>query len=244
MARRRRGVLHIGSLPKVGNAKVGNANVGHAKVGNVGRVRRTSCAVGMAALLWACLAACSGGSSKSARPPLARVAPAQWTTYHHDAARTGVDTTSPAVSNVHRQWTSDPLDGLIYGEPLVSQDTVIAATENDTVYALDAATGKTRWSQHVGAPIAGDPLLCRNITPSGITGTSVIGSAGGMVWVAAFVQPGRHQLFGLDLATGAIRSQRSVDPPGADPMVEQQRGALTLSGGRVYVPFGGLYGDC
>jgi outer membrane protein assembly factor BamB len=27
-------------------------------------------------------------------------------------------------------------------------------------------------------------------------------------------------------------------------MVEQQRGALTLSAGRVYVPFGGLFGDC
>ena len=31
---------------------------------------------------------------------------------------------------------------------------------------------------------------------------------------------------------------------GSSPAVEQQRGALALNAGRVYVPFGGLYGDC
>jgi outer membrane protein assembly factor BamB len=180
---------------------------------------------------------------------LAPANPAQWTTYHHDAARTGVDPSSPAAANVHRQWTSDTLDGLIYGEPLAFSDTVIAATENDTVYALDSTTGKTRWAQHLGAPISGDALQCGNINPSGITSTPVIDApvqtgSGGLVWVVAFVQPGRHELVGIDLGTGGIRSRRSVDPPGADPMVQQQRSALTLSAGRVYIPFGGLYGDC
>ena len=31
---------------------------------------------------------------------------------------------------------------------------------------------------------------------------------------------------------------------GSDPRAQQQRGALTLLASRVYVPFGGLYGDC
>jgi hypothetical protein len=35
-----------------------------------------------------------------------------------------------------------------------------------------------------------------------------------------------------------------VDPPRDSPTVEQQRGALALSGGRVLVAYGGLTGDC
>jgi hypothetical protein len=35
-----------------------------------------------------------------------------------------------------------------------------------------------------------------------------------------------------------------VDIAGMDPTVHQQRGALALANGRVYVPFGGLAGDC
>jgi hypothetical protein len=58
------------------------------------------------------------------------------------------------------------------------------------------------------------------------------------------VQPGQHVLAALDLSTGAVRSRTVVDPRGADARVEQQRGALALSAGRVYVPFGGLFGDC
>jgi outer membrane protein assembly factor BamB len=52
-----------------------------------------------------------------------------------------------------------------------------------------------------------------------------------------------HELFALDLATGAVRWHRTVDPPGLSALVEQQRGAVALAGGKVYVAFGGLYGD-
>ena len=62
--------------------------------------------------------------------------------------------------------------------------------------------------------------------------------------MVAFLQPGRHQLFALDAATGSVRWQRAIDPPALSPLVHQQRGALTLANGRVYVPYGGLYGDC
>ena len=52
---------------------------------------------------------------------------------------TSVDVASPA-------WTSPTLDGQLYGEPLVSGGEVFAATENDTVYALSAATGAVVWA--------------------------------------------------------------------------------------------------
>jgi outer membrane protein assembly factor BamB len=92
--------------------------------------------------------------------------------------------------------------------------------------------------------VAGSDLPCGNIDPSGITGTPVIDTAAGTVWVVAFVRPVQHVLVALDLNSGAVRSRTTVDPKGADPRVEQQRGALTLSAGHVYVPFGGLFGDC
>ena len=53
-------------------------------------------------------------------------------------------------------------------------------------------------------------------------------------------------LLSLKLATPSIeiRFQRAVDAPGNDPRVHQQRSALALANGRVYVAFGGLAGDC
>jgi outer membrane protein assembly factor BamB len=54
----------------------------------------------------------------------------------------------------------------------------------------------------------------------------------------------RHVLFGVDLLTGQIRSHRPVDAPNADPATHLQRGALLVSDGVVYVPYGGNFGDC
>src|SRR5437588_370891 len=53
-----------------------------------------------------------------------------------------------------------------------------------------------------------------------------------------------HVLFALDLGSGRVRWRRTVDATGADPRVHQLRSALSLSRGRVYVAYGGLFGDC
>ena len=101
------------------------------------------------------------------------------------------------------------------------------------------------WQQNLGQPVAGSDLPCGNIDPSGITGTPVVDAAGGMLYVVANLRSGpHHELFALGLADGTVRWHRAIDPPGLQAAVEQQRGALALLGGRVYVPFGGLYGDC
>jgi outer membrane protein assembly factor BamB len=71
----------------------------------------------------------------------------------------------------------------------------------------------------------------------------VVDSAAGTVYAVTF-QRFEHRLVALDLSTGGVRWQRRIDPPGADPRTHQQRAALALSRGRVYVPYGGLYGDC
>jgi outer membrane protein assembly factor BamB len=155
-----------------------------------------------------------------------------------------VDPTAAPAGPVAKAWTSATLDGTVYAGPLVVGDRVIVATEGDTVYALGASSGAIVWSTNLGAPMDGSALPCGNIDPSGITGTPVIDPDGGTIWVVAFVKPGRHDLVALDLASGGVKTRRTADPPGANPLEEQERGALSRAGGTVYVPYGGLYGDC
>jgi outer membrane protein assembly factor BamB len=168
--------------------------------------------------------------------------PANWPTYHANLARTGVDTTSPALGSFHRTWTRQ-LDGQVYAEPLAVGTRVYAATENNTVYALNARNGHVAWKRHLGIPVQGSTLPCGNIEPvTGITGTPAI--SGDTLYVTAFLSGYRHVLFGLRLRGGKVRLKRNIDAPGSDPRVHQQRSALSVSNGRVYVPFGGLAGDC
>src|SRR5438270_5372820 len=77
-----------------------------------------------------------------------------------------------------------------------------------------------------------------------MTSTPVIDPTSHVVYAVGRLQPDHHELFALDLAGGAVRFRRGLDPPGADPAALQQRGALALANGRVYVPFGGSFGDC
>jgi len=167
-----------------------------------------------------------------------------WATYHGGASRTGATTAGPSgLSAPPVAWTAH-VRGAVYAEPVAAGGLVVIATEDDVVTALDAGTGAVRWSQTLGQPVPGSSLPCGDIDPTGITSTPVIDAAAGVVHVVAFLEPIHHELVTLDLATGAIRSRAAIDPPGLDPTVEQQRAGLTMANGRVYVGFGGLFGDC
>jgi hypothetical protein len=86
-------------------------------------------------------------------------------------------------------------------------------------------------------------LPCGNIAPvTGITGTMVADA--GTVFAVAYLAPARHVLFGLSVADGSVQSSVGVDPPGEDARTHQQRAALAFGSGRVYVAYGGLFGDC
>jgi polyvinyl alcohol dehydrogenase (cytochrome) len=127
----------------------------------------------------------------------------------------------------------------------VAGSRVFVATENDTVYALDAATGRSVWTQHLGEPVPRSALPCGNIDPTGITSTPVIDAAAGLLYAVDYLrQPPHHELVALDLGSGAVRFHEPIDPPGANPLPHQQRAALAMANGTVYVPFGGLFGDC
>ncbi len=172
-----------------------------------------------------------------------QVTSADWPTYHQNNARTGFVAGVPDSTSLTNLW-QQPLDGAVYAEPLVVNGAVIVATENDTLYALDASSGQVQWNTTVGTPVPLSDLPCGNIDPLGITSTPVYDPQTGLVFAVAEIQGPAHLLVGVDVKTGQVKVRRLVDPPGANPQVHQQRAALALYGDKVYIAFGGLYGDC
>jgi outer membrane protein assembly factor BamB len=132
----------------------------------------------------------------------------------------------------------------VYAAPLVVDGEVIVATEHNSLYALDAQSGQMLWHTSVGTPVPLTDLPCGNIDPLGITGTPVYDPQTGLIFAVAEIEGPGHVLVGLDLKTGQVKVRRQVDAPGTSPQAQQQRAALALYGGRVYIAFGGLYGDC
>src|SRR5207245_3547218 len=89
----------------------------------------------------------------------------------------------------------------------------------------------------------------------GITGTPVIDEATQAIYLAAMVDDvagPHHRVFALSLKDGMLLPGWPVDIATAlaaqgqrfDTRVHNQRGALANLDGRVYVPYGGHYGDC
>jgi len=166
-----------------------------------------------------------------------------WPTYHRDNARDGNAPNLAPLSTLAVAWTA-ALDGAVYGQPLIVGGRLFAATENDTVYALNPGTGAVLWSAHVGQPEPLSDLPCGNIDPLGITSTMVYDPVTNRVFAVAETTGGAHTLLGLNAATGAVEVRAAVEPPLGDVKAHQQRGALTLLNGRVYIGYGGLFGDC
>jgi hypothetical protein len=185
----------------------------------------------------------------NARPAAAAapiVANGAWTVYHHDDGHTGTDATLPLASSATAGWTSAALDAEVFAEPLVSGGLVYVATLNNSVYALNQADGSVVWHTNLGAPKASG-WTCGNVSPQGILGTPVIDVPGNRIYVVTLGSDSIYRLVGLDLATGG--SGLSTPIPGTigtgfDWRIQQQRGALGLRNGYVYVPFGGRAGDC
>jgi hypothetical protein len=146
------------------------------------------------------------------------------------------------------------ISGQVYAQPLYWQPPgaaamLLVATEDDMVYALDAASGREIWQRSLGRPVPRAALSCGNISPLGVTGTPVIDEASQAIYLSAAVEDSgsvRHRVFGLSLKDGAPLPGWPVDVA-ADGFVARdqgQRGALTILGNTLFVPFGGHFGDC
>jgi outer membrane protein assembly factor BamB len=151
--------------------------------------------------------------------------------------------------------------GHVYAQPLYWQPPgsstamLIVATEDNGVHAIDAKSGKEIWATSLGRPVQLSTQPCGNIDPLGITGTPVIEESTQAIYLDALVADAsgpHHRIFALSLKDGSTLSGWPVDVAAAlaarsqrfNSRFQNQRGALTILDGRVYVPFGGHFGDC
>jgi len=182
--------------------------------------------------------------------PASAFAQATWTTYHHDAARSGADPEPTRSVTPTLSWQSHDLGAPIWGQPLVLGSRVYVATVANEIYALDASTGSVVWERSAGAPVPSGEVTCGDIKPTiGIVGTPVIDVSTNAIYAVADVwnaatKEAHHVLDGYNLTTGESVLSTPVDPPGVDPRTLLERPALNLAQGNVVFGFGGNSGDC
>ena len=148
-----------------------------------------------------------------------------------------------------------------YAQPLYvkngpgGNEAYIIATEANHLTALNAATGVVLWDQGpttYGQPVTGG-LPCGSINPLGITSTPYIDPVAGTIYFDAMTTPdgnttAKHMVYAVKLVDGTVLPNWPVDVSakvtGFTSNIQNQRGALQLVNGVLYVPYGGLNGDC
>ncbi|HTD23888.1 MAG TPA: hypothetical protein VK738_14610, partial [Terriglobales bacterium] len=182
--------------------------------------------------------------------------------------------TSNVNGNQFGQLFKLPVDDQVYASPLYvanlniaggTRNVVYVATVNNTIYAFDADKGGSAlWTRNFnngGRPTnnteVGTGGLCNVYTDYtghiGIVGTPVIdASTNTMYFVARTVEGGGtvQRLRAIDITTGNDKAaaQVVIQANGFNPVVQNQRPALTLSQGLVYIAwssfcdFGGYHG--
>jgi hypothetical protein len=191
------------------------------------------------------------------------------TQHHNHDSRDGlyIDSafTQSAAANLARDLNFDgTIVGDVYAQPLYlehgpdSRPTVIAVTESNNVYALDAVDGSVIWERNVGDPVSEDDLICQgNIDPFGITGTPVIDLASRALFFNAMITPDggttkKHLIFSLNVDTGDINPGWPVDVGEVavcngttfTSSTQAQRPALGIVDNILYVPYGSFLDHC
>jgi hypothetical protein len=182
--------------------------------------------------------------------------------FHGNSSRDGyyVDSalTPSAIATMHRDTTfNGAVTGNVYAQPLYvtngpgGNEAFIVATEENHVTALNS-TGNVIWDKTFGAP-ARSNMPCGNISPLGITGTPVIDETARVIYFDTMTtadsdQTHKHLIHAISLDDGTEKAGWPVDfeqaVHGADASHHNQRGALDLVNGVLYVPYGGHFGDC
>src|SRR4030095_5934109 len=185
------------------------------------------------------------------------------TQFHNHLSRDGlyVDAafTPAAAANLTRDLNFDgTIVGNVYAQPLYIEGgpngpMIIAVTESNNVYALNATTGTVIWQRNVGPPVTSG-LPCGNINPLGITGTPVVDlGSRSLVFDAMIDGPTKkHFVYSLNVDTGATNPGWPVDVNATatyngmtfNSLVQEERGGLALVNGIVYVSYSGYAGDC
>jgi hypothetical protein len=185
------------------------------------------------------------------------------TTYHYDNLRTGWNQNETTLSQ--SSFTNFgllrtvSLDDQVDAQPLLvsgltinggQHNVVYVATENNSVYGIDAQSGQVLLQTNLGAPVP-YPLGCNNNGPNvGINSTPVIDTGTGNIYVIAYVMQGSTPTFylhALSLTTladtltpvqiSASGTLRRGTPYTFNASVSRQRAALLLSNGNLYAGF-------
>jgi len=246
-----------------------------------------SCSIAIVLLAFS-LAGCSGYSSKNGGAPVAPYSGGSTdvVTHHYDVSRSGVNSTETLLTTANVNSTTFgkvgefAVDGQIDGQTLFlsqlaipgqgNKDVLYVATENDTVYAVDAqsisgSSATVLWQTRVlpSGEAPATSLPCGNLNPNGITATPVIDRTRNAIYVEAMSQNSagniRHRLHALDLTNGnelfGGPTTITATYPGTgghssggivafDPAVQHDRAAVLESGSIIYTAWSGLYGDC
>ena len=189
------------------------------------------------------------------------------TQFHNHDSRDGlyVDSafTPSAAASLTRDLNFDgTIVGNVYAQPLYIDDgpgnkpTIIAVTESNNVYALDALDGSVIWERNVGPAVSADDLICTKFDPMGITGTPIVDLASRALFLDAMITPDsgttkKHLIFSLDVDTGDIDPGWPVDVETSatynginfTAAIQQQRPALGIVGNILYVGYGSMR-DC
>src|SRR5437588_11999415 len=141
---------------------------------------------------------------------------------HNNPSRDGlyIDAafTPAAAAGLTRDLTFDgTISGNVYAQPLYieggpSGPMIIALTESNNVYALDATTGTVIWQVNVG-PAVTSGLTCTNINPAGITGTPVVDLASRSLFFDALIDgpTKKHFTYSFNVDPGTTNAGCPVD---------------------------------
>ena len=182
---------------------------------------------------------------------------------HNNLSRDGVYVdaafTPAAAAGLTRDLNFDgTISGNVYAQPLYIEGgpngpMIIAVTESNNVYALNATSGTVIWQRNLG-PAVTSGLPCGNINPAGITGTPVVELGSRRLFVDALIDGAtkKHFIYSLNVDTGATNPGWPVDVNATatyngmtfTSLVQEERGALALANGIVYVAYSGYNGDC
>jgi hypothetical protein len=192
-------------------------------------------------------------------------------TYHANMNRTGLYNTETLLnqSNVNSvlfgKLFSYPVDGFVVGQPLYVPNVSIAgsihnavyvATQNNSVYAIDADSGSVLWSVNEGQAetILEEGCQSTGYSEIGIMGTPVIsGSTGTIYFVSKTVSGSAYSFWvhAVDITTGLDKfgspvevSASFIAPNGTslnfqtEAQILMQRPALLLENDVLYIAFG------
>ncbi len=189
------------------------------------------------------------------------------TQFHNHDSRDGLYVDSAFIlsgaANLTRDLNFDgTIVGNVYAQPLYLDDgpggrpTIIAVTESNNAYALDAVDGSVIWERNVGPPVSADDLICTKFDPMGITGTPVVDLASRALFLNAMTTPDggptkKHLIFSLNVDTGDMNPGWPVDVEATatynginfTAAIQQQRPALGIVGNILYVGYGSMR-DC